>query len=153
LFDSSTELDDWAIVWQSEGLDVEPVWADDELGYVRLWVPFAQPNQAVQFGLSYPEESAADLTGRTLRVRLRLAAGGGSGGVQLFSQSDGWVWIAHGWTGFESLNEWTDLTLDLEADSGDFDPAAVLRVGLQLHSGAGPSFETDEVHIDSFVIE
>lgn len=152
LFDSPAELEAWTIAWHTDDLHVVQDWVGESPGYARLAVLFTRPNQAAQFAVSFPDERAVDMTGRALRARLRLAAGGGDGGVQVFSQSVGWNWVASSWVDLESVTEWSEITLDL-VDSGDYDPTAVVRVGVQVHSGTGSSFDTSEIHLDSFVID
>lgn len=134
---------------------------DPAPGSLELRATFTGPNQYVIPNVAVVQ----DLTGATLRARVRLESGTLDGvGVSLHACSSGFVCQSGPIAGPAALSsrEWVPLEWDLrEVEEQAFDPARIISVGVQLDStplagsiasGDDPSFDGDEalLRIDQF---
>jgi len=114
---------------------------DPSPGALKVTVTFSDFNQLVDVITNIP---ATDLTGRTLKARVRLLSGTFPIGGVLFHVSAGsdYVWAGSDWTPASTfgLGEWIEIPLDLTTvtpPSGQtFDPTDVIQIGVQIMTGA-----------------
>jgi len=123
---------------------------------LKVTVTFSDFNQLVDVITTVP---GTDLTGRTLKVRVRLLSGSFPIGGVLFHVSSGsdYVWVGSDWTPASTfgLGEWIEIPLDLTTatpSSGTFDPTDVIQIGVQIMTGAAYS-TTDTFGSAVFLID
>jgi len=145
LFDG--DADGWEVRDHSPGLS--PAFASDA-GLIRFAdVAFTETKEFLDFAYVFP--SPADLSGLTLRARLRRASGGFVG-VQLYVY--GGAWASGGFVTLSSLG-FSDVSLVIDdIANADFTKTEVSRIGLKVSTGSndsntfGPtSLEIDEVSL------
>ncbi len=138
-FDSEAELEAFAVELAG-GASGSAVW--NAAGEIHLSTAFTAGGDKAMLHFTAPWDSLADenttldLTHRVLKARVRVAHGATvEAGLQLYSQSGSWSWVAGDWCSFSSLSGFTELELDLDAST---DPSHVLRFGMQVYAnGAG----------------
>jgi hypothetical protein len=120
-------------------------WSNGEI-HITATIPDEGDGRDVQMQFTTPYDgtiNTADLTGRVIKARVRVAAGAtAGGGVQVFTQSGGWStpgnWVTAGWTNIEDLGSYTDITFPI---TSALEPTNVQRFGLQLFGGSGGTVE------------
>lgn len=123
-------------------------WSNGEV-HITATIPSSGATVAMQFGTPWNgTTNEADLSGRVLRSRIRIEGGAtADGGVQLFTQSGGWSWVASDWMGASSFGSFTDVALPLSSST---DASSVQRFGMQFY---GTSPGTIEIVIDDLRLE
>ncbi|XXX79410.1 hypothetical protein WMF30_11600 [Sorangium sp. So ce134] len=125
-------------------------------GCARLSVPLTRAGQATQFFIGFDE--AIDLTGAVVTFRVK-AHTGTSGGVQPFVQNGGelfWANIGYTWNPVAGLEEWADLTIDVDAAAAAspfFNRTLVKLIGIQVTAGdTGPWTNPTVIYVDSITV-
>lgn len=123
-------------------------WSD---GAVHMNVTCAAAAETAQMHFTTPYDGSvnvADMSDRTIKARVRVAAGAtADAGVQVFAQSGGWQWSTGDWNGIAGLGSFTDVTFPL---SGTADDSSVQRFGLQVYCTSAGSLEliVDDLRIE-----
>jgi hypothetical protein len=125
-------------------------------GSLRIVIPFAatqaggpEGNQKIHVGASVgtasADETALDLTGKTVRARFKLVEGlttdtTNPGGAKLYVKSgEDFVWADGGWTNIETLN-WMALTINVSSplyQAPGFDPTDIREIGIEIATSGG----------------
>ncbi|KYG05506.1 hypothetical protein BE21_40215, partial [Sorangium cellulosum] len=138
----------------AEEVDIGPGPDERCSGCARLAVPLTEADTGTLFQFDLPD--LIDLTGATVTFRVKTYAGTG-GGVQTFVQNGGaqaWIGLPWAWTDLSSLQEWTELTIDVDAaaaadETMTFDKTEVRRIGLRVDAGiTGPWANPSVVYVD-----
>ncbi|WP_437289478.1 hypothetical protein [Sorangium sp. So ce406] len=125
-------------------------------GCARLSIPFTSAGQLTQYFIEFAQP--VDLTGATVTFRVKNHAGT-NGNVEPFVQNGGeLMWANIGFTRnpVADLDEWTDLTIDVDAlapTSANFNRTVVKFVGVQVTAGdVGPWTNPTVVYVDSITV-
>lgn len=130
-------------------------------GALRIVIPFAatqtggaEGNQKVHLGASVgnasADETALDLTGKTIRARFKLVEGlttdtANPGGAKLYVKSgEEFLWADGGWTNIETLN-WMALTINVSSPvykTVGFDPTDIREIGIEIATSGGVAATT-----------
>lgn len=146
-FDAESEMGQFTFAFGG-GATGSNSWSNGE---VHVPTSFTASGGSLQMQFTTPwngSTNTADMTGRVIRARLRVAAGAtASGGVQVFTQSAGWSWVTSGWNDLGTLGSAIDVTFPLTSASN---AANVQRFGIQLYATSAGSAEliVDDIRIE-----
>jgi hypothetical protein len=118
---------------------------DPDLGAVLVTAPYSDYKQKIDVRHTFGADSLQDWTGKTLRIRLKVASGFNTdssfpGGVVFYVQTtSSWVWADAGWQNVESLYDgWQQFSFDLSAvTAAGWDAKQVIAFGIQINTGGG----------------
>ena len=146
-FDAEPEMSAFVFALGS-GATESHAWSNGE---IHITANLPGSGATVQMHFTTPwngSTNTADLSGRVIRARMRVADGAtADAGVQVFTQSNGWDWRTGDWNGIGQLGSYTDVTFPMTSATN---AASVQRFGLQLYAN---SAGTVELIIDNLRIE
>ena len=146
-FDSEAEMSAFTFTGNDGGSESH-AWSSGE---VHLTGTFSASAQTVALQFNTPwngSVNTADLSGRVIRARVRIAAGGtATGGIQVFAQSNGWVWAAGDWNDASTLGSFVDVEFPMTSAT---DASNVQQLGIQFYA-TNPG--TIEIIVDDLRLE
>lgn len=138
---------------------------DGQPGRLKLEIPFTGYNQLADIQLNL---SSTDWAGKTVRAYVQLESGfspdaSAPGGAYIFVKTgSSYSWARGGNQNLPptSIGQWTRLTFPIDTPnqtaSDDYDPSAVVSVGIQFYSGAGSATidppSPAVIYVDTFEI-
>jgi hypothetical protein len=169
-FDTSTQ--GWYVFWAGLGdagasscsVTVSTTQGDPSPGSLELLVPFNGPSQQVNLGYVFVD--AADLSGRTMTMRVKLVSGlsgeATPGWALPFAQDSNYNWADNGGVNLYPAGDagdgWTTLTMHLDHPAGNvaasYSSSSIHNVGVQFATAwnAADCSEAD-ILIDTVVIQ
>lgn len=148
-FDDEAEMSEFGFApgWESNATETHS-W---DSGKVHVVVTCTKNGDSIEMGFMTPWDgtvNTADLTGRVMKARVRLADGATAGAaVQGFGKSDNWSWASAGWTDGSNLASYADVTFPM---SEAVDPADVQQFGVQLYCTSAGTVEliVDDIRLE-----
>jgi hypothetical protein len=131
-------------------------------GSVLFNLPFSTIEQKISYEITIADGgTGVDLTGRTLRCRLKVDSGlatpDGPAGLKLYVKSGGTSLYADGgWNNINVDGQWQTFTWGVGGvvgyvdPTGTHNPADVRQVGIEIATGSAGTFSEGVVHFDSF---